>query len=126
MFWDGFQWVPKTNTLNKLREDKEKILIQTKRMRTIQLCNIPTGLTDRDLYTEISRFMSRNYLNDMQNTKPVLACNLNEKDRTCILELSSAEEANRVLKLENMKLLDEECKIVRLGESIYGQERYIF
>ncbi len=56
----------------------------------------------------------------MGNAKPILQCNLNEKDRTCTLELSSVEEANRLLKLESIQLLDENCKILRLGDSLYG------
>lgn len=92
----------------------------TSRMRRIQICNIPTGLTNRDLYAELSRFMNRNYLNDVGNAKPILYCHLNEKDRTCTLELSSVEEANRMLKLEDIKLLDESCKVLRLGDSLYG------
>lgn len=64
--------------------------------------------------------MNRNYLNDVGNAKPILHCHLNEKDRTCTLELSSVEESNRMLKLEEIKLLDESCKVLRLGESLYG------
>ncbi|CAK79900.1 unnamed protein product (macronuclear) [Paramecium tetraurelia] len=120
-FWDGFTWVPKTNLHDKVREDKEKVMSLTSRMRRIQICNIPTGLTNRDLYAELSRFMNRNYLNDVGNAKPILYCHLNEKDRTCTLELSSVEESNRMLKLEEIKLLDESCKIFRLGDSLYGQ-----
>ncbi|CAD8068021.1 unnamed protein product [Paramecium sonneborni] len=120
-FWDGFTWVPKTNLHDKVREDKEKVMSLTSRMRRIQICNIPTGLTNRDLYAELSRFMNRNYLNDVGNAKPILYCHLNETDRTCTLELSSVEESNRMLRLEDIKLLDESCKILRLGDSLYGQ-----
>lgn len=93
-------------------------------MRRIQICNIPTGLTNRDLYAELSRFMNRNFLNDMNNPKPILYCHLNEKDRTCTIELSSAEEATRMLNLYEIKLLDESCKVLRLGESPYGRYHY--
>ncbi|CAD8152457.1 unnamed protein product [Paramecium pentaurelia] len=120
-FWDGFTWVPKTNLHDKVRDDKDKVMSLTSRMRRIQLCNIPTGLTNRDLYAELSRFINRNYLNDVGNAKPILYCHLNEKDRTCTIELSSVEEANRMLKLEEIKLLDESCKIFRLGDNLYGQ-----
>ncbi|CAK75433.1 unnamed protein product (macronuclear) [Paramecium tetraurelia] len=120
-FWNGFTWVPKTNLHDKVRDDKEKVMSLTSGMRRIQICNIPTGLTNRDLYAELSRFMNRNYLNDVGNAKPILYCHLNEKDRTCTIELSSVEEANRMLKLEDIKLLDESCKIFRLGDSLYGQ-----
>jgi hypothetical protein len=60
--------------------------------------------------------MTENYLADPNNVKPVLDCKLNEKDRTADIELSSVEEASRLIKLERMPVLDDECKIIRLGE----------
>lgn len=85
-------------------------------MRRIQLANIPTGLAEHEVKNEMSRFMIDNYLSDPNNPRPVLDCKLDEKERTAILELSSVEEANRLIKLERMPILEEECKILRMGE----------
>jgi len=60
--------------------------------------------------------MVDNYLADSGNTKPVLTCTLNEKERTGCIELSSVEESSRMIKLEKMKLLDDDCKIIRMGD----------
>jgi hypothetical protein len=61
--------------------------------------------------------MVKNYLADNGNRCPILTCELNEKDRSVHIELSSLEEANRMSKLEKMYLFSNECKVVRLGES---------
>mgnify|MGYP001097818369 CR=1 FL=1 len=60
--------------------------------------------------------MVENYLSDSGNIKPILVCTLNEKERTACIELSSVEESSRMLKLERIKLLDDDCKLIRMGE----------
>jgi polo-like kinase 1 len=66
------------------------------------LCNIPTGISERELVTEISKLMVNNFLNDPGNSKPLIFALLNEKDQAAILELSSVEEANRLLKVNSI------------------------
>lgn len=65
---------------------------------------------------DMAKFMKENYLADPGNPRPVLDCKLDVKDCSAVIELSSVEEANRLIKLERMSILDEECKIIRLGE----------
>jgi polo-like kinase 1 len=60
--------------------------------------------------------MVDNYLADSGNSRPVISCILNEKDRSACIELSSVEESSRMIKLERMKLLEDDCKIIRMGE----------
>jgi hypothetical protein len=43
--------------------------------------------------------MVNNFLNDAGNSKPLLSAVLSEKDQSAVLELSSVEEANRLLKV---------------------------
>ena len=69
------------------------------------MCNIPTGISERELVTEISKLMVNNFLNDAGNSKPLLSSVLNEKDQSAILELSSVEEANRLLKVNSIQFL---------------------
>lgn len=86
------------------------------------MCNIPTGLAEHEVKNEMSRFMIDNYLADPANPRPVINCILDEKERSAIMELSSVEEANRLIKLERMPILEEECKILRMGEQLYATQ----
>ena len=97
-------------------------MTQTKKMRRVQISNLPLylGIKEDDIIKVVSDFLIRNYLNDPNNTNPVIQCELNRKDKSCVLELSSVEEANRFSKLKDISILNITCKITRLGESMYG------
>lgn len=91
-------------------------------MRRIQLSNIPVylGLTEESITKVVSDYLIRSYLADPGNQSPIVACELNKKDRTCVVELSSVDEANRFSKVKDITILNVTCKITRLGESMYG------
>lgn len=91
-------------------------------MRLIQLNNIPIdlGLSNSDIRRLVTEFMIRNYLNDQNNVNPILSCEVSEKEKTANIELSSVEETNRLCKIEKLNIYNNECKIVRLGDTLYG------
>ncbi len=91
-------------------------------MRRIQLSNLPLylGLTEESIIKVVSDYLIRTYLADPNNQNPILSCEINRKDRTCVLELSSVDEANRFSKVKDITILNSNCKITRLGESMYG------
>lgn len=91
-------------------------------MRRVQISNLPLylGLQEESISKVINDYLVKNYLADPGNPSPVIACEINKKDRSAIVELSSVEEANRFTKLPEMQILNVLCKITRLGESMYG------
>jgi hypothetical protein len=70
--------------------------------------NLPIylGLNEKDIGELITNFIIDNYLMDPGNTKPVLFCQHAPSSNTAIIELSSCEETNRILKLEHITLFD--------------------
>jgi hypothetical protein len=69
----------------------------------------------------VTKFIIKNYLNDNMNSCPVVNVEMFEADRSVAIELSSVEETCRVCKIEKMELFkDHYCRIIRLGDSIYG------
>jgi hypothetical protein len=117
--WDGFQWIKKGSAT---AASDPTTLSQTKRMRRVQISNLPLylGLQEDSISKVVNDFLVKNYLADPGNPSPVIACEINKKDRSAIVELSSVEEANRFTKLPDMQILNVLCKITRLGESMYG------
>lgn len=91
-------------------------------MRRIQLSNLPLylGINEEQITKVVTDFLMENYLNDPDNLNPVLSVEINRKDRTCVIELSSVEEANRMSKIKDIVILGINCKITKLGESMYG------
>ena len=41
------------------------------------------------------------------------------------MEFSSIEEANRFIKLKKIKLLETQCNLIRIGDSLYGEEQTV-
>ena len=117
--WDGFQWVKKGNTLGAM---DPAVMNQTKKMRRVQLSNLPLYLNidEESIKKVVSDYLIRNYLADPNNSSPILTCEINKKDKTCVLELSSVEEANRFSKIKDITILNVTCKVTKLGESMYG------
>lgn len=115
--WDGFQWQKRTSGVTD-----PAMLNQTKKMRRVQLSNVPLylGLSDESVMKVVNDYLLRNYLNDANNQHPVLSCEINRKERIAIVELSSVEEANRFSKIKDINILNVTCKVTRLGESMYG------
>lgn len=115
--WDGFQWQKRGSGTND-----PATMNQTKKMRRVQLSNLPLylGLTEESVAKVITEYLLNNYLNDANNQNPITSCEVNRKDRTCIVELSSVEEANRFSKIKDINILNVTCKVTRLGESMYG------
>lgn len=115
--WDGFQWQKRGNSAND-----PAAMNQTKKMRRVQLSNLPLylGLNEDSVSKVVSDYLLQNYLNDSNNQHPVVGCEINRKERTCVIELSSVEEANRFSKIKDITILNVTCKVTRLGESMYG------
>lgn len=65
----------------------------------------------------MQKFIIDNYLADVGNTKPVLNCQHSTSSNMAILELSSCEETNRILKLDFITLLDEKCRVQRAPDN---------
>lgn len=99
-FWDGFQWVARTNSVPNIDPN---ILNQTRKMRRVQISNLPLymGLTEKDIMQIVSKFLIDNYLNDDGNVKPVLSTQVNHQGNFAVMEISSVEEANRLIKIES-------------------------
>lgn len=99
------------------------ILNQTRKMRRIQISNIPLymGLSEKDVQDIVTKFLIDNYLNDKDNKCPVVSCQLNTQGNYAVLEISSVEETNRLIKIDSIKIFNHICKITRLGETMYGQ-----
>lgn len=97
-------------------------LAHTKKMRKVQISNLPVymGLREKDIKSVVSDFLLANYLTDEGNTEPILECELNEQDKTAVVECSSVEEATRFSKINYMNMLGVKCKVTRVGESMYG------
>ena len=76
-------------------------------MRRVQISNLPLymGLTEKDVMQIVSKFLIDNYLNDDGNMKPVLSTTLNHQGNFAVMEISSVEEANRLIKIESIILL---------------------
>lgn len=72
-------------------------------MRRISVSNLPLyyGITDRDIATILAKFMIDNYLSDPGNKTPVLAVQINTQQMTALIELSSVEETNRIVKVDS-------------------------
>ena len=98
-FWDGFQWIVRTNSV----PNDQNALNQTRKMRRISVSNLPLyyGITEKDLATILSQFMIDNYLADVTNKTPILAVQVNNQAMTALVELSSVEETNRIVKVDS-------------------------
>eukprot|EP00828_Plagiopyla_frontata_P014538 TRINITY_DN1904_c0_g1_i3.p1 TRINITY_DN1904_c0_g1~~TRINITY_DN1904_c0_g1_i3.p1 ORF type:complete len:329 (-),score=61.12 TRINITY_DN1904_c0_g1_i3:76-1062(-) len=119
-FWDGFQWVVRTNAMPTI---DPMVLSQTAKMRRIQVNNIPLNLdlTETDIIRLVAKFLFDNFLNDSNNLTPIISCQLNMQQSFAILEMSSVEEASRLIKVETIKIFNNTCKITRVGEAA-GQQ----
>lgn len=115
--WDGFQWHKRGSGTND-----PSSMTQTKKMRRVQLSNLPLylGLSEESIGKVVADYLINNYLNDANNPNPIVSCEINRKEKTCVVELSSVEEANRFSKIKDITVLNVTCKVTRLGESMYG------
>lgn len=86
------------------------------------IMNVPLklGLKNEELIDIVNNFILENYLNDQGNYKPVINVELDAVKNTAIVELSSIEEANKLAKVDSVKILGHSCKIRRLQESKFG------
>ncbi len=75
-----------------------------------------------DLMEVMRKYMSDNFLKDKGFHDPVLDLDINDDGETIVVEFSSVEEANRLLKLAFIEIIGVRCKTKRIGESLYGQE----
>ena len=90
----------------------------------MKITNVPyyLGLSEEDLKKIVSKFIEDNFLNDTGNQNPVQHIEINQEQNHIIIEVSSVEEANRLLKLKFITVLNVECKIHRLTDTLYGED----
>jgi len=71
------------------------------------LNNIPLNLdlAETDIIKIIAKFLFDNFLNDTNNVTPIISCQLNMQQSFAILEMSSVEEASRLIKVESIYIL---------------------
>lgn len=93
-------------------------------MRRVQLVNVPLylGLTKEEIKDIVNRFVIEHYLEDKGNKNPVHTLDMFPNNNSVILEFSSIEEAQRVQKLESIKIIGVPCKVIRMTENPFGQE----
>jgi len=121
LYFNGFQWVTRINTMKSIDPN---FLSQTKKDRRIELRNLPLylGITRDDIKEIIVEYILKHVLNDPGNKQPVLLVELNEEQKSAVIELSSVEETHRMAKLDFVEILGVRCKLIRLAETLYGQE----
>lgn len=122
LFWDGFQWITRMDNQTSIDPN---LLSQTKRARRVKIMNLPLylGIFQNDIKFLIDQYMTAHYLKNPGNKNPILCVDINHSNNSVIVEFSSVEEANRVVKLENMELIGVKCKVARCSESMYGNQQ---
>lgn len=123
LYWDGFKWVKRINTM---KNKDPNFLSQTKKDRRIEIKNVPLymGLDKVDLKKILHDYIIKNYLNDKGNKEPILGVDVDTKKKSVIVELSCVEEAHRLFRLSFIELLGIKCKLLRVSESLYGNESH--
>jgi len=115
MFWDGFQWVAKVNTTGNV---DPAVLAQTKKMRRLVISNLPLtlGIGENEVGDFVTKFIVENYLNDEGNFHPVKEVTIDTAKNSATIELSSVEEANKLAKVEAIKILGSNCRVAKVGD----------
>jgi len=87
------------------------------------MSNLPLnrGLTSQDLSEIVTTFLMENYLTDPGNHYPIKEVAVDPVRNSAVIELSSVEEANRLLKVGSVKVFGNSCRIARVGESRFGE-----
>ena len=87
--------------------------------------NLPLylGITETDIKYLIDQYITSHYLKNQGNKNPILCVDINHSNNNIVVEFSSVEEANRVIKLEFMELIGVKCKVMRCSESMYGNQQ---
>ena len=101
------------------------LLSQTKKVRRVKILNVPLylGIHQNDIKYLIDQYLTTHYLKNPGNKNPILCVDMNHTNNSVIVEFSSVEEANRVIKLEVMELIGVPCKVQRCSESMYGNQQ---
>ena len=115
MFWDGFQWVAKANRTGNV---DPAVLAQTKKMRRLVISNLPLtlGIGENEVGDFVTKFIVENYLNDEGNFHPVKEVTIDTAKNSATIELSSVEEANKLAKVEAIKILGSNCRVAKVGD----------
>ncbi len=58
------------------------------------------NLSDKDVQEIVTKFLIDNYLNDKDNKQPVVSCQVFSQGNYAVLEISSVEETNRLIKID--------------------------
>lgn len=99
-------------------------LSQTKAARRVKIMNVPLYLdiSKEDIKKIMSNFILDNYLQDLNNNIPILSVDVDYDKKQIIVEFSSVEEADRLLKLDSVNFIGVKCGIIRIGDTLYGEE----
>lgn len=111
--------------MNSFEAVDPNLLSQTKKVRRVKILNVPLylGLFQNDIKFLIDQYLTTHYLKNPGNKNPILCVDMNHTNNSVIVEFSSVEEANRVIKLETMELIGVQCKVQRCSESMYGNQQ---
>ncbi|CRH01133.1 RNA-binding protein, putative [Plasmodium relictum] len=114
VFWDGFQWVAKTNQSNLFHLDPA-VMNSTRKLRRLYFGNLPLHLgLSENAFQEIvwNEMKKRKYCND-ENINPVLyVWFAKDKGNYGFVEFATVEETERALTMDGML-----CKGVALKVS---------
>lgn len=87
---------------------------------------MPDEVSGTHLKNEFNLFMIRNYLIDYQNSNSVIQILPGKAPGEMIVELSSVEETNRVLKVGYVLISGSKYPVARFGDTNYGGTTNLF
>ncbi|XP_954188.1 splicing factor, putative [Theileria annulata] len=115
LFWDGFQWVAKTEQTTILGGDPA-LMNSTRKLRRLYFGNLPvhTGLTETGFQNLIwNEMRNRNFCND-PNVSPVLyVWFAKDKGNYGFVEFASVEETERALTMDGMTCMGVQLRVSR-------------
>jgi len=118
LFWDGFQWVTRSNMFSA---NIDQVLEANRRARRLMVWNVPFefNISEEDLKKFLNKKMLEYQLNDSGNKNPVLKVWVDEEDPSkCLVEVSTQDEASKAQRLDGLKLLGRPLKVTRTDEEV--------
>lgn len=116
LFWDGFQWVAKSNMLGT---NIDQVLETHRRARRLGVSNLPMeyNITENDIKEFFTKKMIQFNLTDPGNQNSVLKIYIDEEQpNSATVEFSSQDEAARALRLDGIRMLGKSLKVARTEE----------
>ena len=116
LFWDGFQWVAKSNMLGT---NIDQVLESHRRARRLGVSNLPMeyNINENDIKEFFAKKMIQFNLTDPGNQNSVLKVYVDEEQpNSATIEFSSQDEATKALKLDGIRMLGKSLKVARTEE----------